>query len=76
MIYTIDTSQPMPKNTRGRNPKYPFHAMKVGDSFEITDNKLYTTTAMSAYQHGRRYNKKFSIKKDSEKGSVRCWRTK
>ena len=71
----VDKKVPHPGHYRahGRNPKYPWREMKVGDSFYVEGVKA-TTMISNAYQTGERLGMKFSVRKD-DKG-VRVWRMK
>lgn len=51
--------------------KYPFDQMKIGDSFEVSDD-LWERVSTAAGAYGRYHNKKFSIRKHN--GAYRCWR--
>lgn len=53
----------------GRNPKYPFRDMEVGDSFAFSDD-VYSKIAAASFAHGVKYGVKFSV----SKVHGRCWR--
>lgn len=57
---------------KGQSFKYPFPAMKVGQSFEIPLKKI-TTVRNNSFRYGRSNNKKFTVRK-LENGTYRCWR--
>jgi len=50
------------------NSKYPFAEMLVGESFLCPHHKVF----WAARVHGKRYNKKFAVKKEGE--MYRCGR--
>ena len=56
-------------------PLYPFHQMKVGDSFALPPDKKQTTVITAATRFGQKSGMKFTIRK-MEDGSYRCWRIK
>lgn len=55
--------------------RYPFAEMEVGDSFAVPDGVNRTNISTSAYFHGEKYGKKFSVRKDATK-RLRVWRIK
>lgn len=71
----IDKGIPLPTNGSGASYKYPWHKMKVGDSFYV-DNKW------SPYSMVKSYNKKLSkkyhikIRRRLEGDGQRIWRIK
>ena len=67
-MYTIVSNKPAPL-TRS---KYPFALMNVGDSFDVTDSKLFTGARVAAVAHGKRNNQKFTAR--SENGVLTIWR--
>lgn len=52
--------------------KYPFHDMKVGDSFAIPA-ELIDKASRAAYAHGKAHGMRFTTR-TLEDGSGRCWR--
>ena len=58
----------------GWRRKYPFYKMEVGDSFFLPGDpkKIRRVVACAATNHGKVYNKKFSVR--SMDGGVRVWR--
>jgi len=52
----------------------PFEKMKVGDSFLVPNNILYTTVRVRANQYSKNKKTKFSVKKTPD--GYRCWRIK
>lgn len=52
--------------------KYPFATMEVGDSFAVKGDEAFKARA-SAYQYGRRFNQKYSVRKNGV--GYRIWRT-
>ncbi len=72
-MITIDKNVPAPA---GKNLKYPWAEMEVGDSFAIPnavtqEQAAKVRGACAAFAH--RTGTKFSIRKD-EAGVLRCWR--
>ena len=70
----IEKDVPMPKKTRGRDAKYDFDSMEVGDSFFVEgDSKIQISVLTCAR---RKKPKKFITKKEVCKGKsgYRCWR--
>jgi len=64
--YKIEKDVPVP--TRCRRGIYPFAKMEIGDSF-------FTEKGTSCATHfGKKYNKKFIVRK--EKDGFRIWRIK
>jgi len=62
----------LPDPPEPRKTKYPWHALKVGDSFVVdTPLKIARTNARQATE---RYGKEF--KAEMYKGQVRIWRWK
>jgi hypothetical protein len=55
--------------------RYPYDDMEVGDSFVVPDEVTRTSISASAYIYGKRYGKKFSVRKDATK-VLRVWRIK
>ena len=71
--FKVDSAVDMPVTRNRTAVKYPFATMQVGDSFEITDNKVAKTVSTSASSYGKRHGVKFSVRKVSD-GLWRCWR--
>ena len=68
----IESNIPIPRNKSGREMKYPFKLMEVGDSFLVppgSDNKVRICAHASRKQTG--YN--YTVRK-MEDGTYRCWR--
>jgi hypothetical protein len=71
----IETDVPLPPKGCGRGSsnkpfKYPFFAMKVGDSF-VAD---HTRVRSAASIYGKNHNQKFTTR-TQEDGTTRVWRT-
>ena len=66
----IDKHVPMPRDTRGTKPKYPWRLMKIGDSF-FTPIKPVNLTNQK-YMAQLRTGYKFSWQ--AVKGGTRVWR--
>lgn len=65
--FKIDKTIPIPPKQMGREPKYPWKEMEVGDSFlvpNITREKINATSPHGKYL------------KRQEDGGVRVWRIK
>ncbi len=67
MKFEIEKNIPIPEH-KVRNSKYPFADMEIGDS--ILSESPHTV--MSAYQYGKRHNKKFMSRKINN--NYRIWR--
>lgn len=66
---TIKISKGIPApSSRGRRPKYPWHEMKIGDSFLIKND----TTFMVGNANTRYAPKRFTSAR--EKRGIRVWR--
>lgn len=71
-MISIDSNIPMPKKRSGREMKYPFKLMKVGDSFLVPpgdEDKVRICAHSSKKKTG--YN--YTVRK-MEDGTHRCWR--
>lgn len=62
----IESGVPVPK-------KYPFHLMKVGDSFAIPETVKRTTAHVAAKRYGDANGMKFIVRIMPDR-SYRCWR--
>lgn len=72
----IEKDIPVPERIRGRNPKYDFQAMELGDSFFTEgESSVQVSILTCAKRHApkRFVTKKVTVK--SKKG-YRCWRVK
>ena len=67
-LIPIRRSVPIPN--KGRPKMYPWLVMELGDSFEFPKHVTYPDKL--AYNAGRRYGRKFSVRKVN--GSFFCWR--
>lgn len=78
MKYVIEKDKPAPTETKGGVRKYPFAEMEIGDSILVEGESACSNdckACVAAMQHGRRYGKKFSGRKEPGKpGYVRIWR--
>lgn len=85
----IESGVPLPRrsNSGGRPCKYPFHDLKVGDSFAIplggdvllTGNhgkkdRFLSTLRAAASQYSKRNGGKFTVRTMRDEGVIRCWR--
>ena len=67
----------IPKPKTGRKPKYPFDTMKVGDTQDIYDVKMYLVSS-AAYQAQKRGLGKFAVRSlydENDNKYIRIWRT-
>lgn len=73
VVGRIERNIPIPPfvGGRGRPAKYPLADMQVGDSF-FMPAAIKNSVAGCATSHGKRYNKKFTIRRDAN--GYRCWR--
>jgi hypothetical protein len=70
--YALQDGIPCPVKGE-RASKYPFHRMKVGESFLVPhDDAEPVSVRNAAYSHGTRHNKRFSC--HTERAGVRVWR--
>lgn len=69
--YVIQKDVPMP--SMPNRSSYPFEAMEVGDSFEVTGDDA-RKVAMAACQHASRYGRLYSTRKTAT--GRRVWRLK
>lgn len=74
MAFQIEKGVPIP-SSRAVSMRYPFPDMEVGDSFVVPfsagqDGRL--RSAACAYQ--RRRGGKFTVRRFTREGVVRCWR--
>ena len=74
MDFKVDKGIEIPKRQRrGQRMNYPFESMEVGDSFEAPlADKNKIRPAASGY--GKRHGKKF-VTRETDAGTIRCWRT-
>jgi hypothetical protein len=72
--YVIESGIPMPSPVSGPGVrKYPFDRLEVGQSFYLSGKeKDFSTLRNAAFQHARRYGKKFITRRVD--GGARCWR--
>lgn len=75
MSYTIEKNVPVPMPGGGRNIKYPFRDMEVGDSFAC-DYGVASRLRSAASQFGIRNGRLYKVRKVTEGELVvgRCWR--
>lgn len=71
-VFEVERDVPRPAHRKTRPHIYPFREMEPGDSFRVPGD-LVTRVRSAAKEHGRRYEKKFSVLKTDE--GYRCWRT-
>ncbi len=72
-MFKIEKGIPIPERA-GKNNKYPWRAMEVGDSFEIPSEKVASCRFAASYfskRNGGAY--KFTIRQQ-DNGTHRCWR--
>jgi len=69
----IDKGYPIPPRTgRGREPKYPWADMVVGDSFLMTSPKSISGASSGASAAGKRLGMRFSVRTEGD--AYRVWR--
>jgi hypothetical protein len=82
-MFEVEKNVPMPPVYAGRNAKYPFADMEVGDSFAIPldgvpamngGDRAVATLRSSAIQRSKRHGGKYAVRTDREVGVARCWR--
>ena len=71
MEFKIEQGIAIPTASNDHNRKYPFSAMKVGDSFAINGVNS-AAVANAAYAFGAKNKMKFSVRRTSD--GHRCWR--
>jgi hypothetical protein len=70
-MLTIDKNIPMPEWLMGRNAKYPFAHMEVGDSFFIPGKTAY---AIGGAVHNASKRTKYKFVSRTMDGGARVWR--
>ena len=70
--HEINTDIPMPETRRGRNRKFPFYDMSVGDSVFLPGMSLYALSGTRAYL-AKKHNIKLIMQ--TEDNGVRVWRS-
>ena len=72
-MYVIEKGVPIPKRlyAGGRNTKYPWDEMVVGDSI-FCEGKTSKTLSASALTWGKRHGRRFACR--NAEGGVRVWR--
>lgn len=76
MKVNIDKGIVIPnKRTDGRPYKYPWHELKIGDSF-LMENDHSASSMLKAYNSKLPKPKRIKIKTCVEKGKRRVWRVK
>lgn len=73
-MMNIEKDIPIPKRIRGRNPKYDFQAMNIGDSFFTEGDSSAQVSVLTCAK--RHMPLRFVTKKVTEKKKkgYRCWR--
>lgn len=71
----IEADVPIPTVRVGRPQKYPFAAMRVGDSFALTGSMTAINVREAIRYFSKKTGRKFVVRKDSLKNTSRCWRT-
>lgn len=84
--FPVTKEHPIPPKRAGAHPKYPFHLMEVGDSFDAPrdmgkddDGRCRRRLAVDTSARGycRRHNPKAKFTtRIFDKDTVRCWRIK
>ena len=78
-MYKIEKNKPVPEKAVGREKKYPFKDMKVGDCFSIpySDDKDARRKQSNVLSQGRYYRPGvFTARKITEEKVVRVWKIK
>ena len=68
--WELSSDHEMPK--KGRDSKYPFKDMEVGQSFFVSGTTTAGKETIYAYNYGRKAGKRFSAR--AVDGGVRIWR--
>lgn len=68
----IERGIPVPADTRGPVPIYPFREMEVGDSFFVATTRIQHSVRRGASATGKRLGKRFTCRK--VEGGLRIWR--
>ena len=81
MTYQIVKNKPLPSaRGGGREVKYPFAKMKVGDAFEVSDvpanQKTRSSVSASARHYVKHHNPKAAFSTRLTDGSLWVWRVK
>jgi len=71
-MFKLTSSVPVPSVRRGRPFKYPFHTMRVGQSFIAPPELQHTLRVLSNY-HKRRGRGEFTC--SLSPAGIRVWRT-
>ena len=71
----VDQNIPLPEKTyRGRDAKYPFRQLNVGESFCLPDLATVPSIRACVGYYRQRYGLNFTVRRTTE-GGVRVWRT-
>jgi hypothetical protein len=72
-MFKIEKNIPLPSGgAGGKESKYPFMQMEIGDSFQAPDEQRNAIRSMATY-HTRKHKMRFIVRKDGE-AHVRIWR--
>ncbi len=78
-LYKIERTVPLPVPVKTRNSKYPFRAMKVGESFTVPcSNDTVHRVQINAMSATRPHKpKRFAsrVERDGKAVRIRIWRT-
>jgi hypothetical protein len=72
--FKVDKGVPLPKNIGRKLTKYPWHEMKVGDSFLVPTELALSLAANIAYRNRKFPEIKFVQRR--VQGGYRVWRMK
>lgn len=74
-MFKIDKNIPLPTGVNGgKESKYPFTQMEVGDSFLAPEEQRNAVRSMATY-HTRKNKMRFVVRKDEKEANhVRVWR--
>lgn len=82
--FQVEKDVPIPEGRQGRESKYPFREMEVGDSFLVAPEvdellgeqedfaKVRGRVSNVAYKYGKEHDKKFTVRQVEE--GIRVWR--
>lgn len=73
-MYTVEHNVELPPSHRHRKSKWPFHDMKVGDSFVVADIDRWKYAQACASIYGKRLGRRFTTRQMDD--GLRVWRIK
>lgn len=78
-MYKIEKNKKLPEDPRGAKRKYPFHILKIGESFFAQKPSTNITSSYNYYKRNHdQKNKQFTCRTvvENNKNGTRCWRIK